>query len=73
MTITTNIHKYRGIPEPSPEVHSLYQTVAALKEVVETLTRQRGYISESAVTVEDLIELGIITRESVRGIVRSAN
>ena len=48
----------RAIPDPRPDVESLYRTVVALKELVETLTRQRQDVSSSAVTVDDLYNSG---------------
>jgi len=62
MSLFSRIIRRRGIPDPLPEVEALSTSVAALKEVVETLTRQRGTYAESAVTVEDLVDLGIIVR-----------
>lgn len=43
-----------GIAEPLANVDALYNTVLALKEQVEILTRQRGDIETSAVVVTDL-------------------
>ena len=65
MSINLNTNRYRGIPEPLVDADSLYNTVAALKEVVETITRQRGKVTDSAVTVEDLIELKLIKRSDI--------
>lgn len=48
----------RAIPEPSPDLESLFKTVSAMKELLETLTRQRGDSLQSAVTVDDLHRLG---------------
>ena len=62
MSLFSRIIRRRGIPDPLPEVEALNSSVAALKEVVETLTRQRREYAESAVTVEDLVDLGIIER-----------
>lgn len=62
MSLFSRIIRRRGIPDPLPEVEALQTSVAALKEVVETLTRQRGQVSDSAVTVEDLVDLDIIVR-----------
>lgn len=64
MSLFSRIIQRRGIQEPMPDLNALTESVAALKEVVETLTRQRGNFAESAVTVEDLVDLGIIQRRS---------
>lgn len=64
MSLFSRIIRRRGIQEPLPEINALTESVSALKEVVETLTRQRGEYAESAVTVEDLVDLGIIERRS---------
>lgn len=45
---------FRGIPEPHNNVDALYHTVAALKEQVEILTRQRGYKDDSALLLGEL-------------------
>jgi len=58
----SKIIKRAGIPEPYPDVESLHASVTALKVVVEEITRQRGKNTASAVTVEDLIELGLVER-----------
>jgi len=47
-----------AIPEPQPNIESLYRTVLVMKELLETLTRQRGNSLYSAVTVEDLYKTG---------------
>lgn len=44
----------RGIPDPRTDVPSLFNTVEALKEAVETLQRNRNAPGESAVLVKDL-------------------
>lgn len=64
MSLFSRIIRRRGIPDPMPDLNALTESVAATKEVVETLTRQRGTFAESAVTVEDLVDLGIIERRS---------
>lgn len=47
-----------SIPEPTDDVRSLRASVLALKEVVELLTRQRGFPIDSVVTWKDLVRLG---------------
>jgi hypothetical protein len=60
----------RGIPEPGPSIEELQDTVAALQEIVETLIRQRGKVETSAVTVADLVKLGLVSAEEARKVVR---
>lgn len=51
---------YRGLPDPDANVESLYTTVVALKEAVETLLRSRNNPSESALLVKEAaVLLGI--------------
>jgi hypothetical protein len=56
----SRIIKRHGIPEPAPDLGALYATVMSMKEIVEELTRQRGENIVSAVTVQDMIDLGIV-------------
>ena len=57
------------IPTPEAETHSLYSAVMALKELTEGLAGHRGTLSDIAVTWQDLIDLGLITKEQVpRGV-----
>lgn len=51
---------YAGSPTLEPTVESLYEVVRALQETVEILCRQRGYKVDSAVTIDDLIYLGLL-------------
>lgn len=51
---------YPAIPPAIAEVHSLRRTVEALREAVETLTRQRGDENGWPVTVSELRRLGIM-------------
>jgi hypothetical protein len=44
---------------------SLLEAVSALKQTVETLTRQRKPVSAAAVTWADLVSLGLITPDRV--------
>ena len=43
-----------GVPDPTPDIHGLLTTVAALKETVEIITRKRGQIASSALFVGEL-------------------
>lgn len=42
-----------GVPDPRPNVEALVRSVAALKEQVEILNRERGYVDDSAIRVSD--------------------
>lgn len=57
--------KYPAVPDPISDVNSLRLSVLALKEGQEILTRQRGTRSTSAVTWDDLVDLGLITPAQV--------
>jgi hypothetical protein len=48
--------KFPAIPEPVPTLEDLYNTVVALKQAVETLTRQKN-VRDSAVTWDDLLNV----------------
>lgn len=50
-------HTYTGIPEPEDTLESLQRTVAALKEVVETLTGERGDRSLHALRIGQAVTL----------------
>jgi len=51
-----------GIPDPSRSVDGIFETVTTMKQAVETLAGQRrGSRGESAVTWNDLVDLGLIT------------
>jgi hypothetical protein len=54
-----------AIPEPFENMHSLRNSVLANKEVVETLSGQRGHILDCAVTWGDLLDLGLIKKDQV--------
>ncbi len=58
--------KFPGIPDPTMEPEGMLQTVQALKQATETILGQRrGSRVTSAVTWQDLIDLGLIEREQV--------
>ena len=57
--------RYGAIPEPQADVESLRQTVAALKQAVEVLIRQRKPVLAGAVTWGDLVDLGLINPDQV--------
>ena len=45
---------FPGVPQPTPEVQSLYRCLDALKQGYEQLVRARGRLDDSAVRVSDL-------------------
>ena len=50
-----------GIPDPSRSAEGMFDTVTTMKQAVETLAGQRiGSRGESAVTWNDLVDLGLI-------------
>lgn len=57
--------KYPAIPDPFTDLGSVQNTAAALKEGFEILTKQRGRKMYSAVTWEDLLNLGLITADKI--------
>jgi hypothetical protein len=50
---------------PYEDLGSLRTAVAALKDLVEDLSGQRGTVGDSAVTFNDLVRLGLIERERI--------
>ena len=59
-------HKIQlAIPEPYETLHSLRNSVIANKEVVETLSGQRGNILDAAVTWGDLLDIGLIKKDQL--------
>jgi hypothetical protein len=57
--------RYPAIPHPTADPAALQKSVLALKEIAETLTQQRGDRSLSAVTWQDLVNLGLILPSQV--------
>ena len=58
-------NNYKAIPDPLAEVNSLRESVLALKETVEVLTRQRKPALAGAVTWQDLVDLGFVATSRV--------
>jgi hypothetical protein len=52
--------RYPAIPEPLPEIEGLAMAVREIKQLVEILTQQRKPYTNSAVTWQDLVDLGLI-------------
>lgn len=62
----SHTNKFSSIPMPDNTVEGNRQTLLALKEAVEILTRQaRGDIRSSAVTWNDLIDTGVVAADQV--------
>jgi len=57
--------RYPSIPDPTSDPVSLRSTALALKEITEILTQQRGDRTISAVTWQDLVDLGLILPSQV--------
>lgn len=51
---------YPSIPEPTGDPKTDLEVLRSLKEAVELLMRQRGSNMDSAVRVQDLVDLGLI-------------
>lgn len=56
---------FPSIPEPRPEPNVLAECMRAVKQIAEVLTRQRGKPAQSAVTWQDLVDLGLITADRI--------
>jgi len=56
-----DVDKRHGIATPTNEPASLRRSLLDLKSAVEEITRQRGNVGDSAVTVKDLIKLGLMS------------
>jgi hypothetical protein len=54
-----------AIPHPRQDIESLHRTVTALKEAVEALANVRGKPADSAITWQQLINLGIVQSSQV--------
>lgn len=54
-----------AVPAPTVGNTGLLPTVRALKEGIESLSGQRGAIFDRAVTFNDLVRMGLVTREAV--------
>lgn len=54
-----------SIPEPFENVESIYRTVLAMKELVETLAGQRGQAYDVAITWQDLLDLQMIRKQDI--------
>jgi hypothetical protein len=58
--------KFPGIPEPTQDPEAMMATVQALKQATETILGQRrGSRVTSAVTWQDLVDLGLIEVEQI--------
>lgn len=58
--------KYPAVPDPGPTIEGVRKSVIALKQGVEVLGRLRGDGMDSAVTLNDLVDLGLITEAQAK-------
>lgn len=56
---------FPAIPHPKPDTESHNKVLLALKESVETLTRQRGNPENSVITWADMVALGVIDKSQI--------
>jgi hypothetical protein len=57
--------RYPSIPKPAADLVALSRAGEAMKETLEILTQQRGDKRHSAVTWQDLVDLGLILPSQV--------
>lgn len=57
--------KYPAIPEPTVDPVSLRESAMATKQAFEILTGARGGKPNAAVTWQDLLDLGLVTKLQV--------
>lgn len=57
--------RYPSIPEPTTDPEALRRTALEVKETIEILTAVRGNRLNSAITWQDLIDLGLATPTQV--------
>lgn len=57
--------KYTSIPDPTNDPISLRNSVVALKQAFEQLSRQRKNVPNAAVTWQDLVDLGLIKASQI--------
>jgi hypothetical protein len=58
------------LPSPTADPENLRAAVEALRSAVQELMRQRGDMMDSALTVRDLVSLGLVEPERVRTLER---
>lgn len=54
------IKRYPPIPEPTTNPEAMRTSMMAVKETLEIMTQARGNRTDSVVTWQDLVDLGII-------------
>lgn len=59
------VKRYPPIPDPSTDPEALRRSDLAMKETLEIMTGVRGNRFDSAVTWQDLVDLGIIVPTQV--------
>jgi len=57
---------FPSIPLPGVTPHAQQETLLALKQAIETLGGLKGDGAASAVTFDDLVALGLVTREQAK-------
>lgn len=65
-----NLRPKHGLPSPTADPENLRAAVEALRSAVQELMRQRGDMMDSALTVRDLVSLGLVEPERVRTLER---
>ena len=60
MAISANAKFYSSIPDPQPTLEGLQTIVQAIKNNVEILTWQRAPTAAHAVSLQDLLDLGLL-------------
>lgn len=68
-----NLRPKHGLPSPTADPENLRAAVEALRSAVQELMRQRGDMMDSAVTIRDLIQLGLIEPEDARSLERGGS
>ncbi len=57
--------KVNSIPQPTENMHGIFTTVIAIKEVVETLTGQVGPVNHRSPTWQELVDIGLIKADQI--------
>lgn len=65
--MTVRYPSIRSVQIAAPDLRKLAEAVESLREAMEILTRQRRKAAlDSAVSVRDLLEIGVISEEQAR-------
>lgn len=60
--------RYRPVPPITEDMPAIREAVDALRERTEVQSRERGNVEQSFVSVQDLIDLGLITAVQARSL-----